>query len=288
MLAFAGLGRPPPRAVVAAATLISSISLRVTQGPPSPRSYARGGTGVKGRRRQWPPAASTAALAPGCDWMTPSPRHFGQGPGRPSASLSESFPEPLHRSQRRPGGRGRRRRSRGDTNACSHTGMAERDPLPPFDPSCRCLAANRRAIGSALARFWESLYIGEGMKKRNSRVDHRLRRGDDFHSRGRGKPSPSEGLLRKLLRTGHGSACRSQTRSLQSHSTRSQRRRVQTSEHVVDPLERVCQRARDGGRQTAHRPPETGRPCGQHGEFTVYSKMKIGGGRWHTILHCGD
>ena len=31
-----------------------------------------------------------------------------------------------------------------------------------------------------------------------------------------------------------------------------------------------------------------GRPCGLHGQFSVYSKMKIGGGRWHTILHCGD
>ena len=46
-------------------------------------------------------------------------------------------------------------------------------------------------------------------------------------------------------------------------------------------------RGRVDGRQRTVR-LRRGRPCGQHGEFTVYSKMKIGGGRWHTILHCGD
>jgi hypothetical protein len=32
-----------------------------------------------------------------------------------------------------------------------------------------------------------------------------------------------------------------------------------------------------------------GRPCGRHGEFSVYSQMKIvGRGTWRRILHCGD
>jgi hypothetical protein len=31
-----------------------------------------------------------------------------------------------------------------------------------------------------------------------------------------------------------------------------------------------------------------GRPCGQHGEFSVYSRMKLGDQRWRPILHCGD
>lgn len=30
------------------------------------------------------------------------------------------------------------------------------------------------------------------------------------------------------------------------------------------------------------------RPCGQFGEFDVYSKMSIDGGPWHRILYCGD
>lgn len=30
------------------------------------------------------------------------------------------------------------------------------------------------------------------------------------------------------------------------------------------------------------------RPCGQFGQFDVYSKMSIDGGQWHNILYCGD
>ncbi len=46
-------------------------------------------------------------------------------------------------------------------------------------------------------------------------------------------------------------------------------------------------RGRVDGKQQAVR-LKRGRPCGLHGEFTVYSRMKIGRGRWHSILHCGD
>jgi hypothetical protein len=30
------------------------------------------------------------------------------------------------------------------------------------------------------------------------------------------------------------------------------------------------------------------RPCGQFGQFDVYSKISIDGGPWHGILYCGD
>ena len=30
------------------------------------------------------------------------------------------------------------------------------------------------------------------------------------------------------------------------------------------------------------------RPCGQFGEYNVFSKMSIGGGRFRSILYCGD
>jgi hypothetical protein len=30
------------------------------------------------------------------------------------------------------------------------------------------------------------------------------------------------------------------------------------------------------------------RPCGQNGEFSVYSRMRIGGKKWRPILYCGD
>ena len=31
-----------------------------------------------------------------------------------------------------------------------------------------------------------------------------------------------------------------------------------------------------------------GRPCGQNGEFDVYSQMRIGDKKWRKILYCGD
>jgi hypothetical protein len=40
--------------------------------------------------------------------VTPRPLQSGQGAGRPRDSARASFPEPLHRWQIRPGGRGRR------------------------------------------------------------------------------------------------------------------------------------------------------------------------------------
>jgi hypothetical protein len=30
------------------------------------------------------------------------------------------------------------------------------------------------------------------------------------------------------------------------------------------------------------------RPCGQHGEFSVYSQMRLGAKKWRKILYCGD
>jgi hypothetical protein len=30
------------------------------------------------------------------------------------------------------------------------------------------------------------------------------------------------------------------------------------------------------------------RPCGLHGELSVYSQMRIGRNRWRPILYCGD
>ena len=46
-------------------------------------------------------------------------------------------------------------------------------------------------------------------------------------------------------------------------------------------------KGRVNGKQRAVRLRKT-RPCGQHGEFSVYSQMKIGAKKWHKILYCGD
>lgn len=46
-------------------------------------------------------------------------------------------------------------------------------------------------------------------------------------------------------------------------------------------------RGKVNGKQHTVRLKRT-RPCGQFGEFDVYSKMSIDGRPWHPILHCGD
>ena len=121
------------------------------------------------------------------------------------------------------------------------------------------LAQGREIRRSDGAAFQGEVLHDAARHETNSRLNHCCRRGSDFPSRGRGKPSVR--LLRKLLRTGHGSACRSQTRSLRCHSPcfRSPHR-ARTSEHGVDPLEQACCGARVGERQSAHRPPETAAP----------------------------
>lgn len=100
------------------------------------------------------------------------------------------------------------------------------------------------------------------MKKascRRRRVDHRCRRGDDFHNRGRVKP-PTKGPLRKLRRTDHGSASRSKTQGLRCHSPWSHLHRGQPSENALGSVGRACQGEREGERQKACRPPEKDPP----------------------------
>src|SRR3954454_14143505 len=46
-------------------------------------------------------------------------------------------------------------------------------------------------------------------------------------------------------------------------------------------------RGRVNGRQRTVR-LRRARPCGQFGEYKVYSRMKIGRGAWRSILYCGD